>query len=777
MNEPAERLKWLAFIVDACANIKGGAVISAFLAYSAQGSAVIQGMVSRLLNHVWTPFLTFLRQWIYFGELFDQYGEFFITYDPNVGNDRLWTEAYALNPEMLPSSIDVVLAERILTTGKSVNFLRRCCSVQNWVLDLPFIEVNVLNEASMRFMTHEEQPKPDQMILEVSKDKGGFAEWVGKACSQTSAKVLDVLFSSFSFRIVIESLKKYLLLGAGDFIQYLMDLLFNELKKSATQLYKHSLQGILETAIRGSNAQFHPPEAQERLDVKLLAASTGDTGWDVFSLDFRVEAPLTTVFTQEVMVVYLRIFNFLWRVKRVQHSLSAVWTRDMKARPLLSKLKELRSDIHRCNLLRHEMTHFFDIFFNYLMVEVIESAWNLFMKELADVKDLDHLIQIHRKFLTQVMDKALLSQENQDLYRAVLKLFELALRFKTVQDTLFDKANEEYQKRVSMEKDQEMYQHIEDDHESPAQLLMKRNRASVMSVPKEAIMQIHEIEREYKKQFANFHELLKKNDSQGKLRFLIFRVDFNEYYSGHSMKMGDNEDFGNRISIPRSDSKPSIMPNRDRGARLNVSPSPGHGYLQTGSFQRKENDRKDMSIEPQDNLLDESGDREEGEVVSNKYKEEGYQRYDQKDENEDEEDDMEDRVETHPQDSEDKESEKRGTSDLDPLRLLNRVISFGDGEKKSAMEIEPREEKPHIFTLNSASSIGNIKPDEIRNQLNKIGELYSNRSAIPTIQSIGSTSNIPSAVTPGNGGGDTNIDQKARLDEILKKYGLKKNES
>jgi gamma-tubulin complex component 3 len=59
-------------------------------------------------------------------------------------------------------------------------------------------------------------------------------------------------------------------MGQGDLMEYLMDLLAEELQNPANQIYKHTLRAYLDTAIRSSNAQFHPPEFVGRLDVKLL---------------------------------------------------------------------------------------------------------------------------------------------------------------------------------------------------------------------------------------------------------------------------------------------------------------------------------------------------------------------------------------------------------------------------------------------------------------------------------------------------------------------------
>lgn len=65
--------------------------------------------------------------------------------------------------------------------------------------------------------------------------------------------------------------------------------------KPATQLYPHNLSSILESAIRATNAQFEDADILNRLDVRLLEQSPGDTGWDVFSLDYHVDGPIGTV--------------------------------------------------------------------------------------------------------------------------------------------------------------------------------------------------------------------------------------------------------------------------------------------------------------------------------------------------------------------------------------------------------------------------------------------------------------------------------------------------
>ena len=98
------------------------------------------------------------------------------------------------------------------------------------------------------------------------------------------------------------AMKKFILLGQGDFVTCLMDEVGPELKKRATQLYRHNLSGMLEGALRSSNAQFEPSYVLDRVGVRLLEPSPGDTGWEVFTLDYAVDAPLTAVIHTEVQL-------------------------------------------------------------------------------------------------------------------------------------------------------------------------------------------------------------------------------------------------------------------------------------------------------------------------------------------------------------------------------------------------------------------------------------------------------------------------------------------
>jgi gamma-tubulin complex component 3 len=113
-------------------------------------------------------------------------------------------------------------------------------------------------------------------------------------------------------------------------------------------------------------------------------------------LDYRVHdlPPLATVFTEDVMEDYKKIFSFLWRLKRIEHQLSSSWRLYKEHVQKFQRIKGMKDNFHRFNLCHHEMLHFVSNIHNYIMVEVLESAWKMYMDEIKTVADLDELIEV-----------------------------------------------------------------------------------------------------------------------------------------------------------------------------------------------------------------------------------------------------------------------------------------------------------------------------------------------------------------------------------------------
>jgi gamma-tubulin complex component 3 len=59
----------------------------------------------------------------------------------------------------------------------------------------------------------------------------------------------------------------------------------------------------------------------------MLEYSHGEIGWDVFTLEYKVDSPIDTVLDSESIEKYLRLFRHLWQLKRVELALNKGWIR------------------------------------------------------------------------------------------------------------------------------------------------------------------------------------------------------------------------------------------------------------------------------------------------------------------------------------------------------------------------------------------------------------------------------------------------------------------
>ncbi|XP_015431879.1 PREDICTED: gamma-tubulin complex component 3 homolog, partial [Dufourea novaeangliae] len=280
--EPLETLKWLASIVRTCQGQKGGALASAVYEFSNYGDAYVKKLVKGILESVCDPLYNMLIKWIADGELDDPYREFFIETCADITGDRMWHEKYQVRSSMLPSFITKTRAKQILGTGKGINFLREVCKdITPWQ-----------GKHTDMFKNFIEEYKVD-ILFDMDPD-GRLQTMMNVAYKETSTRVVEVLTKQYHFMDHLHAIKGYLLLGQGHFIQHLMHLLELELDKPASSLYPHNISSILETGIRATSAKIDDTDVHGRLDVRLLAPSENETGWDVFILDYNVSGPIGT---------------------------------------------------------------------------------------------------------------------------------------------------------------------------------------------------------------------------------------------------------------------------------------------------------------------------------------------------------------------------------------------------------------------------------------------------------------------------------------------------
>ncbi|XVF55989.1 hypothetical protein PTKIN_Ptkin06aG0079900 [Pterospermum kingtungense] len=525
--EPMVKMRLMAVLVDKCKVLRGGAMAGSIHLHAQHGDPLVHNFMRRLLRRVCSPLFEMVRSWVLEGELEDIFAEFFIVGQP-VKAESLWREGYRLHAGMLPSFISQSLAQRILRTGKSINFLRVCCDDRGWADAATEAAAAAGTTTRRGGLGYGETDALESLVMEAAK--------------RIDKHLLDVIYKRYKFKEHCLAIKRYLLLGQGDFVQYLMDIVGPELSEPANTISSFKLAGLLESAIRSSNAQYDDPDILDRLRVKMMPHGTGDRGWDVFSLEYDARVPLDTVFTESVMARYLRIFNFLWKLRRVEHALIGAW-KTMKPNCITShaftKLQravklQLVSTLRRCQVLWNEMNHFVTNLQYYIMFEVLEVSWSNFSNEMEVAKDLDDLLAAHEKYLHSIVEKSLLGERSQTIYKSLFVLFDRILQFRSHADRLYEGILELQARTVeSSSRDKNKSRQAKDKSSEPGSWIADGRKALTQRASE--LLQnmgqdLDALATEYKSLLEGFLAQLPVQQHID-LKFLLFRLDFTEFYS------------------------------------------------------------------------------------------------------------------------------------------------------------------------------------------------------------------------------------------------------
>ncbi|KAK4249050.1 Spc98 family-domain-containing protein [Corynascus novoguineensis] len=411
-REATMGLRLMSLIAEESNSRHGGQIISMIHGFStSHGDPVVAAFAERLLADVTRPFYDILRRWIYDGELSDPHLEFFVREQSPHDEDRkeskakgqasVWNSKYEVVDGMVPSIITADFAQKVFLIGKSLNFIRHSCGDSQWV--------DAYSKTSSKPLSY--------------GDTATLEKWIDEAYKTTMRRLMHLMSNRFHLFDHLQALKNYILLGQGDFIALLMESLAANLDRPAFAQYRHTLTAQLEHAIRGSNAQYDSEEVLRRLDARMLQLSHGDIGWDCFTLEYKIDAPVDVVVTEWGNRQYLKVFNFLWRVKRVEFALSCTWRKCMTgARGVLQTSdEEVLQTWKSTRGVLAEMVHFVGQLQYYILFEVIESSWTELQTNIRKEDcTLDDLITAHTKYLTAITHKGLLGARRRQ-YQESLK--------------------------------------------------------------------------------------------------------------------------------------------------------------------------------------------------------------------------------------------------------------------------------------------------------------------------------------------------------------------
>lgn len=509
-------LRSLASLIDQCKSKRGGELINAVYKHIQQGDPMIRNMMTKLLTAILIPLRKFLSNWLFYGELDDPYKEFFITYSRNgaVSSPQFWHERYCINEHQLPAFITVEQAAKVLATGKAVNVLKQ-------ISDSSRLSIGYFEKMKSAF----EKSSIEELFNEsLSYNRSYFQKQLHLAYKETNRNALRILYEDYNFAQHLEGLKLFLLLGQGDFISYLMDLLEPILNKPVKQLKNHKLNNLLMYAIRSTNAQYLIDDVIERLDIRFQEKAIEETGWDIFSLVYKTTGPISIVFTNQCMENYSILSKYLWRSKRMEFILTKLLDRRLYYNRIVRRMPELRSVFHLSNILLTEMVYFIKQMQYYLKFEVIECSWVAMQKKIAEAEDIDQLIKAQEEFLAKVINRTMLDTQSKGLSAQLRAIYDTILDFQNIQNDLFGCIECELERR-------DQFQAKSDPNNKAAYLEEYNKQSEFRTITLSSIkVKVQSLAKTYESMVQKFLILLAEHQ-ESDFRCLSFRIDFNEHYT------------------------------------------------------------------------------------------------------------------------------------------------------------------------------------------------------------------------------------------------------
>lgn len=196
MIEPLEKMEILLNLIKNVRDLKGGLLLTRIFTLQNNGNPFVKNFLNQVIQYITNPYLEMIKSWISFGNFKDPFEEFFIYSQHSVELKDMWKKKYSIRNDMIPSFISQELAKKILIIGKSLNFLH---SIQQSENDHSKGTLQQLQNISQL------EPLCDQLLKNVNQS------------------VMTTLLKKYNLSKHLTCIKDYLLLGDGEFAQYLID--------------------------------------------------------------------------------------------------------------------------------------------------------------------------------------------------------------------------------------------------------------------------------------------------------------------------------------------------------------------------------------------------------------------------------------------------------------------------------------------------------------------------------------------------------------------------
>lgn len=272
------------------------------------GDIRISALAEEIFDNISIPYYEIIENWIIRGELVDTNNDFFVEFDTDADN---FQDIIVYIPRKIPSffaTINKDLGFKVFQIGKILIFLNSYCKELNWI-----------NSYTTKYFKFVYQANAGLRTMK----KSTINNLINQQYEELVNYLTFVVHGKYEMISHVNNMKKFLLMSSSDFIDSLITNGFELFNQPSNQLTSTQLSKVLVQSVNSCSIKSYNSDFQNRLDARILSLSHGNIGWQVFTIEYKIDdIPISNFLNYKTSTVeYLRMFNFLWKLKHLNHLL------------------------------------------------------------------------------------------------------------------------------------------------------------------------------------------------------------------------------------------------------------------------------------------------------------------------------------------------------------------------------------------------------------------------------------------------------------------------
>ena len=407
-----------------CSAIQQGvqpSVINTILACQNHGNPNMLSLGSKLLDAGIEQLLIFIRDWIAFGSLDDDYEEFFIfKVSGKTKSENWWNNKYILIEDKIPKFLnDKTIIKKILNSGRARNFMNKFADastqyVKNFGSTAPFA-INLNPEKTKKVKRRRKWIGPTFNLSMVS-------EYYNEAVKSMQYMMFDIVWIEGH----LLTIRDFILFARGDFAVALYNNFeeADEEEDDAAKLFNRAMECVSH-GMKYTNKITQEP-LNDRVDLADKWQIRPTT--DEVRLTYLTNAPVNIFLTKEVLANYFKIGRFIWKLKLASLRLAKCW-RISKYIKVLGEVGLDHNTYQKISIARHLMLATFTTILEYISTDIILCRYSKMIKELKESSDFDDVVTVHQKYLTDLLTGTFQNEKHSSINVLILKLVETTSKF------------------------------------------------------------------------------------------------------------------------------------------------------------------------------------------------------------------------------------------------------------------------------------------------------------------------------------------------------------